>query len=71
MEVTGCLCANDKDMFVIVTVDPCLDENGDIAQVIHAVTDVTELVKSKEELNFEKNKLSQYLEVAGVIFTRW
>ncbi|MFH1622005.1 MAG: PAS domain S-box protein [Candidatus Omnitrophota bacterium] len=41
----------EKDMFVIVSVDPCLDEKGDISCTFHAIRDITGQRKVEKEID--------------------
>jgi len=53
------LYLSDKDMHVIVSVDCCFDDKGDVFQTFHVMRDITESKKAQEALQEAYNKLKQ------------
>ena len=53
-----------KDKYIIVSVDPSLDEKGDIFQVIHSLRDITYLKKAQNQLLLSENRFRQVTENA-------
>jgi len=56
----------DKDLWLMVTVDPVKDEDGEIISAIHIVTDITERRKAEEELRESERTLNVAESVARI-----
>ncbi|MDX2511731.1 MAG: response regulator [Desulfobacterales bacterium] len=44
------------DKTLMVTADPVLDENGNISQVVHIISDITDMEKSKQDLQASEER---------------
>lgn len=56
-----------KDMFMMISVDPCFDDKKNITQIIHSMSDITDLIKTREQINLQKIRFESFLEHFNVM----
>lgn len=57
----------EKNMWAAVSVDPILDEQGNMTDAVYIIRDITERRRAEKALNKERDMAQKYLDVAGVI----
>ena len=57
----------EKDIWIEVSTDPILDEQGNINRAIHIIRDITERKRAERLLQRERDNAQKYLDVAGVM----
>ncbi len=54
----------DKDIWIAISTDPILDENGNMSGMVHVVRNITEKKKMMEALRDSKEKIHSFLELS-------
>jgi len=57
----------DTNRWLIVTVDPVIDKEGNLVSAVRITRDITERRKAEEAMRRERDKAQRYLDVAGVM----
>jgi PAS domain S-box-containing protein len=56
-----------KGIWVIASVDPILDDQGEVSSAVHIIRDITDRKRAEELLRKQRDRAQKYLDVAGVI----
>ena len=56
-----------KGIWVIASVDPILDDQGEVSSAVHIIRDITDRKRAEELLRKERDRAQKYLDVAGVM----
>jgi len=57
----------EKNVWVIASVDPVFDQQGNLCGAIHIIRDVTDRKQAERLLRKERDRAQKYLDVAGVM----
>ena len=56
-----------KGIWVIASVDPILDDHGEVSSAVHIIRDITDRKRAEELLRKERDRAQKYLDVAAVM----
>jgi len=56
-----------KGIWVIASVDPILDDQGEVSSAVHIIRDITDRKRAEELLRKERDRAQKYLDVAAVM----
>ena len=59
---------DQTESFTLVSPKPILDTNGRTKGHIYVLTEITDRKRAEDELNKEKDKFQEYLDISGVMF---
>jgi len=57
----------EKDIYIGVSVNPMLDDRGNVIRAVHIIRDITRRKKTEQLLRKERDISQKYLDVAGVV----
>ncbi len=57
----------EKGVWIEVSVDPILDDEGNVSSAVHIIRDITERKRAERSLRKERDRAHKYLDVAAVM----